>query len=287
MKLDDFDWIDVHYHANPDLYQRRYNAIEIGQRYRDHNGLVVLKSHLGATSVQASIAQSLGLPVLPSLVLNDIAGGLSTKVVTQALLEYNAIIDARMIVHLPTITGCAKHKSTLKRAFGKPQYSQQALQPLTVSDSKGQLKPEIKELIAMASQEPIVLSTGHTSKAETYALIEACQKSNGCRLMLNQPANPMTDLKAGELLAIGQLDNVYCEQTLLTYLLGYQPLSDIKSVLQSVDNALYSSDLGQTSQMNLEEFVKSSEQLFKSCQLTAERVNQLTKTTPLKMLDLG
>src|SRR3990167_10970232 len=102
--LSDYDFIDVHYHANPDLYERRHHVIEVGKQYQCHNGAVVLKSHLGSTAAQASVAQSLGYPVLPSVVLNTIAGGLDYKVVIRSLLEYRPLIPSRLIVHLPTLT---------------------------------------------------------------------------------------------------------------------------------------------------------------------------------------
>ena len=55
-------FFDIHYHASPDLYKRRYNATEVAKKYKSLQGAVVLKSHLGTTSVQASLLQKEGLP---------------------------------------------------------------------------------------------------------------------------------------------------------------------------------------------------------------------------------
>ncbi|TAK75003.1 MAG: hypothetical protein EPO11_06140, partial [Gammaproteobacteria bacterium] len=89
--LDQADFIDIHYHANPDLYKRRYSAIEAGKLYQYQKGAVVLKSHLGATSIHASLAQQEGLPVFPSIVLNAISGGIHYRSVLQALCEYQPV----------------------------------------------------------------------------------------------------------------------------------------------------------------------------------------------------
>lgn len=68
------------------------------------------------------MAQAEGYPVLPSLVLNDIAGGFDYRVIIRALLEYKPLIEARMIVHLPTITGRA-YQSRLARNLTYEQYA--------------------------------------------------------------------------------------------------------------------------------------------------------------------
>lgn len=281
--LNTFDFIDVHYHANPDLFERRYSAIEIGRIYQQHRGAVVLKSHLGSTAAQATLAQSEGYPVLPSLVLNDIAGGFDYRTIVRTLLEYKPCIEGRMLVHLPTITG-RKHLSKLNRKVNQVQFLSMSQKPLTVFNEKNQLKSAVCELLRIAANEPIVFSTGHASKEETYALIDEVGKHKHAKLLLNQPANPLTGLKADELLNISSEENVFIEQTALTYLLGYQNESDFKSVLSTVSNVIYSSDLGQTSQMDVEDFLKQSKAYFKLFQLTKEREELIWKNNPIKML---
>lgn len=283
--LTDYNLIDVHYHAGPDLYMRRHTVIETGQLYQKHHAAVVLKSHLGSTAMQASIAQSLGYPILPSVVLNDIAGGIDYKVVIRALLEYTPLLDARMLVHFPTITG-KKHQSRLVRHLNAPVYAEVSQSPLSVFNEYGQLKQEVKELIRMSSNDPIVLSTGHASKEETYALIEESGKYRHCRLMLNQPANPLTGLQADDLLEISKESHVFIEQTALTYLLGYQTKDDFQRVLSTIPQVIYSSDLGQTSQMDVDDYIRESQVYFKAFTITNHRKEEIWKLNPIKMLSL-
>ncbi|HAF88007.1 MAG: hypothetical protein CMF38_07430 [Legionellaceae bacterium] len=283
--LNDFRFIDVHYHANPDLYDRRHSAIAAGRLYQKYYGAVVLKSHLGSTAVQASIAQQEGYPVLPSLVLNDIAGGFEHRAIVRALLEYKPLIAARMLVHLPTITGRA-YTSRLTRQLSHEQYKIISQQPLTVFNEHNQLRPAVKELFKIAANEPIVISTGHASKAETYALIEEIGKYPHSKLMLNQPANPLTGLDAKALLEISAQPNVFIEQTALTYLLGHQTKADFKAVLTSIPHVIYSSDLGQTSQIDVPEFITQSQHYFKLFGITKEREASIWRHNPIKMLKL-
>lgn len=283
--LNEFKFIDIHYHANPDLYQRRHDPISVGREYQKHGGAVVLKSHLGSTAEQATVAQAMGLPVLPSIVLNDIAGGLDYKAVLRALLNYNATIECRLLVHLPTITGRI-HRSKLKRDVTNARWQQVAMAPLNIFDDRNQLKTECLDLIKLANDEPIVLSTGHASKEETYALINVISKYPNVRLMLNQPANPMTGLSAEDLIEISKNKQVTIEQTLLTYLLQYQDKTDLQKVMSSVDNVVYSSDLGQTSQMDIEQYLEYSQNLFAIFKLSKQRIKDICLINPVKMLSI-
>ncbi len=102
--------------------------------------------------------------------------------------------------------------------------------------------------------------------------------------MLNQPANPLTGLNAKSLLEISSVPNVFIEQTASTYLLGYQREEDFKAVLTWVPQVVYSSDLGQISQMDVPDFLKQSREYFKLFQLTTEREEFIWKKNPIKML---
>ena len=283
MNITHATFIDVHYHAGPDAYLRRHSATAVGEHYREHNGWVVLKNHLGCTAAQAWEARERGLPVSGSVVLNEIAGGLDTRVVERSLCQHDA--DLRFIVHLPTVTG-RQHSSRLARTLSHPILSQRPIQPLTVSDSGGQLTAATLDLLRMSRDYPLVISTGHANGPEVVRLIEAADRLGVPRLMLNQPANPLTGLDAGALKALGDLPFLYIEQTALTYLLGYQPIDDFAAVLGELPRVLYSSDLGQTSQPDVPEWLTLSQRWMAGFNLSAERVDDITRRWPLQMLSV-
>lgn len=89
--------------------------------------------------------------------------------------------------------------------------------------------------------------------------------------MLNQPANPQTRLDAKELREIAQHPQVFIEQTALTYLLGYQTEEDFKEVMTHLPQVIYSSDLGQISQMDIDAFMQQSKEYFKNFGLSEAR----------------
>ena len=276
-------WLDIHYHAAPDLYIRRHDAITAGEIYQSLQTAVVLKSHLGATSIQATLAQRKGLPVLPSVALNTLAGGIDYKVVQRALVEYQPMFNHLLLVDFPTITG-RSHTPKVIRHFANEQFSELCLKPATVFNEQGVLSPETIDVLKMACDYPIVLSTGHASKQEVYALIEGCIRYGVPKLLLNQPANPLTGLDAEELGELVQHDFVWIEQTLLTLLLGYQTKQDLTKVLTDLPRVIYSSDLGQPSQPDIEECMTISQALFAEVGLDETRINELTQSNPISFL---
>lgn len=280
-----FDFIDIHYHADPDLYQRRYNVIEAGKRYQKLNGAVVLKSHLGATTVQATIAQQEGLPVFPSIALNKIVGGIHYRPIIRALSEYQPTIPSKLIVDLPTITG-RKHQSALSRQMKYPQLSETLCQHESIFDSNGKLKKTLIDILKLTRDYPIILSTGHASKEEVFSLIEACEKWNVPNLLLNQPANPLTGLKAADLFHLARYSFIWIEQTALTFLLSYQDEHDYSTVLKEVPKVIYSSDLGQTSQMDIEKWVQVSQQWFSQFNISTTRKAEVCLINPSLLLKI-
>ncbi|MBO1337177.1 DUF6282 family protein [Streptomyces sp. VRA16 Mangrove soil] len=278
-------FVDVHYHADPDAYVRRHTAVAAGAHYAELDGWVVLKNHLGSTAAQAWEARQQGLPVSGSVVLNDIAGGLDPRAVLQAVVQHGDDSGLRLIVHLPTVTG-RPHRSRLRRDPAHPLLARDGLRPLTVTDEAGTLRPEVRELLHMARDLPIVVSTGHAGGAEVRLLVDEAVRLDVPRLMLNQPASPLTGLTCADLLDLATAEQVYTEQTALTHLLGYQDRDDFDGVLSRVPRVVYSSDLGQTSQMDIAQWRAASRQWFQEAGLTEERVTEITRSAPLRMLRL-
>ncbi|MEU2790537.1 DUF6282 family protein [Streptomyces sp. NPDC007100] len=280
----DARFIDVHYHVGPDAYLRRHTAATAGEVYAGHDGWVVLKNHLGSTAAQAWEARMQGLPVSGSIVLNDLAGGFDLRAVEQAVIQHGEDSGLRLIVHLPTVTG-RTHRSRLARTPSHPLLAN-GQRPLTVADDNHVLRPEVRELLRAARDLPVVISTGHADGNEVRLLVDEAVRLDLPRLMLNQPANPMTGLTCKDLVEVAAAEQVWTEQTALTRLLEYQDWTDFADVLSLLPRVVYSSDLGQPSQMDIEPWLKWSREAFDRAGLTPERVSEITHAEPLKMLSL-
>ncbi|MBM9400793.1 hypothetical protein JUN65_04235 [Gluconacetobacter azotocaptans] len=233
---------------------------------------------------QAAEARNLGLPVSGSIVLNELGGGINWRSVEQALL-FMPDDRLRLIAHFPTITG-RKHNSILKRTSNPNLRQIASPRPLTLTGESGELLPCVIDVIKHARDSPVILSTGHASKEEVYRVIDAALAFGLDRLLINQPANPLTGFSAQELRAISEIDLVYVEQCALTVWLGYQTLDDFQSALRSIPRLIYSSDAGQPSQRDIPEWLAWSHQMFGDAGLSPHRVEEITKNNPLKLLSL-
>ncbi|WP_431773261.1 DUF6282 family protein [Streptomyces cucumeris] len=280
----DARFIDVHYHVGPDAYVRRHTAATAGAVYAEHGGWVVLKNHLGSTAAQAWEARQQGLPVSGSIVLNDLAGGFDPRAVEQAVVQHGEDSGLRLIVHLPTVTG-RPHRSRLARTPAHPLLSN-GLRPLTVTDDRRVLRTDVRELLRVARDLPVVISTGHANGHEVRLLVDEAVRMDLPRLMLNQPASPMTGLTCKDLIELADVEQVWTEQTALTHLLEYQDWTDFADVLSGLPRVVYSSDLGQPSQMDIEAWLTWNQSIFHRLGLTAERIAEVTHTAPLEMLSL-
>ncbi|MFJ2744452.1 DUF6282 family protein [Streptomyces sp. NPDC087440] len=278
----DARFIDVHHHVGPDAYVRRHTATGAGSVYAAHSGWVVLKNHLGSTAAQAWEARQQGLPVSGSIVLNDLAGGMDPRAVEQAVIQHGDDSGLRLIVHLPTVTG-RTHRSRLARTPSHPLLAD-GQRPLTVTDDSGALRPEVRELLRAARDLPVVISTGHADGHEVRLLVEEAVRLDLPRLMLNQPANPMTGLTCKDLVEVAAAEQVWTEQTALTLLLGYQDRTDFDDVLSLLPRTVYSSDLGQPSQMDIGPWLDWSRTAFRQAGLTPGRIREVTHSAPLAML---
>lgn len=280
--LKEANFIDIHYHANPDLYQRRYNALATGEQYAALKGCVVLKSHLGSTAEVAYLARQKGLPVYGSLVLNKIGGGINYHRALSALANHQTD-EAHLIVHLPTITG-RQHQSKLQRKLISEISADALLEPEIISNEMSELKSSVIDILKLSLDYPIVISSGHASKKEVFLLIEAADKLGVKKLLLNQPANPLTGFNYEELNQLTGYEFLWFEQTALTVLLGYQSIEDFGKVLTQLPRVIYSSDLGQLTQIDLPDWITQSNTWFKSLHVTKERQYELCKHNPMKLL---
>ncbi|MHC0429373.1 DUF6282 family protein [Streptomyces sp. O3] len=275
--------VDVHYHAGPDLYQRRLTSCRAARAYAEIGGWVVVKSHLGSTAAQAWEAREAGLPVSGAVVLNDLVGGVRPRVVEQAVYEHGPDSPARLVVHLPTLTGPA-HPTALHRTPFHPLLDADRWRGARVLDEAGQLRPEVREVLHAVRDLPVVLATGHCNREEALKVVAEAVRLGVPRLLLTHATHPMSGLTEADLADLAQLDSVYVELTSLTRLLGHHDADQFRTVLDAHPRMVYSSDLGQPDQPNVREWLALSARWFAEAGVDENRVRALTSTNPARLL---
>lgn len=247
------DWfqgaVDLHAHASPSLFPRRFDDIELA-RHAASSGMsaIVVKAHEGSSVERAVLAERAvpGARVRGGIVLNRFVGGFNPHAVEAALAQ------GGRIVWMPTL-----HAENHLRFYGGPGFREQEtsfsgrpLEPLDALDDRGRLKREVHEVLdAVAQFDEAVLSNGHLGAAETRAVFREARRRGIEKLVVAHPSLPLTSFGVElqrELARLGAL----MEHTYLPHLPRWGGLSversaeDIRRV--GVDRCLLSSDLGQS-----------------------------------------
>lgn len=187
--------VDMHVHGYPDVglgWQMRTDDLSMVRLARD-SGLagIVLKSHFWPTMDRALILnERLDDPqfiVYGSITLNHLVGGVSPMAVEAAALH-----GAR-VVFMPTWGSRNDHghggvvrREVIDRVlptFG-PRLETGAI---TVVDGNGRLQPEARDVLAVAREHCMVVSTAHVSVLESLAIAAAAAEIGLDRLVFGHP----------------------------------------------------------------------------------------------------
>ena len=185
--------IDIHVHSGPDLYRRIQDHFELARDARAAGfRALVLKSHNFPTAARAHMVRKevSGIDVFGSIVLNLHMGGLN-PVAVETAIKYGA-----KQVYLPTVdavnhtvlTGgqVGQHGKGLTVQGGLSEYTLK-LPRLRIIDEKGQLLPEVREIVRMVAEANIILNAGHISYQEMEALAVATKSAGARKVVVDHP----------------------------------------------------------------------------------------------------
>ncbi|UCF92502.1 MAG: hypothetical protein JSW39_30280 [Desulfobacterales bacterium] len=199
---------DMHVHSHPDNAPRKTDDIELATAAAKAGmGGLVLKAHQGSTVERAYLVQKAvgNIRVFGGLVLNYPVGGLNPNAV-----DYYVRLGARE-VWMPSlsadymVTYMKGHVAVEDRvAFNKAHggasgggreksgtgehwpWTRQG-RGISILDEKNKLVDEVLDILEILAASEAILSTGHLSIPETFALIEAAQKVGVKRLLVTHP----------------------------------------------------------------------------------------------------
>ena len=189
---------DLHVHISPDVVERRIDDIGLARRFAEL-GLAgfVLKSHYNSTAERAAVVRAAvpGIDVLGAIVLNRAVGGINPVAVEIAARE-----GARK-VWLPTVDSenerahlAAAGPDTKLPVWSKLEFELRekgiGADPVAVFDADGELLPETRDVLALAAEHGMVLSTGHISGPEALTVLEAALAAGVENVVLTHPDYP-------------------------------------------------------------------------------------------------
>jgi hypothetical protein len=189
---------DLHVHISPDVVERRIDDIGLARRFGEL-GLAgfVLKSHYNSTAERAAVVREAvpGVQALGAIVLNRAVGGVNPVAVEIAARE-----GARK-VWLPTVDSenerahlAAAGPDTKLPVWSKLEFELRekgiGADPVPVLDGDGNLLPETRDVLALAAEHGMVLSTGHISAGEALAVVDAALAEGVEHVVVTHPDYP-------------------------------------------------------------------------------------------------
>jgi hypothetical protein len=258
--------IDFHVHVGPEVLARRYDVAALGDEASAHGFGCVLKHHSIPTAPLAALARKRGALMAGGVVLNRGVGGFNPAAV-DALAEANKSgadrpgPDAiRSVVWMPTVHA----ESHLRHNAGHDYLPAWGAQPAQCRehppgtglsiweggpDEPGPLRPEVRAVLERIAAHDLVLATGHLSRPEVLALVDAAIAAGVCRVVVTHAFYPATGLTIDDQVHLSRHPSVCLEYCWSNVALDHIPIDRYVEAIRAVGpaRALLSSDLGQLS----------------------------------------
>ncbi len=276
---------DLHVHVAPDIIARRIDDVGLARRFAEV-GLAgfVLKSHYTSTAERASVVRGVAadVDVLGSIVLNSTVGGLNPGAVEVAARS------AARVVWMPTFDAVNETAGRVPAAAGArlPVWAQMQhdfravgvpTPEVPVLDEHGRPRPELLAVLRVIARHQLVLATGHLSRNEIFAVVEAAAELGIADIVVTHPEFPSQDLSVAdqlELVTYGAL----LERCLTPSLAGRVSFDRVIQATREtgVHNTFLSSDLGQARHPPVEDGLALFADRFLAAGFSDEDVHTMT-----------
>jgi len=245
---------DMHIHIAPDVVPRRIDDVALARRFEEL-GLAgfVLKSHYTSTAERAAVVREVvpGVRTMGAISLNRSVGGMNALAVEIAALE-----GAR-VVWLPTVDAVNESAGRTEPKPGDKvpvwaavQYGLRqrgiAIDAVPVVDPGGEVLPETREVLGTVAAHGLVLGTGHLSRDEIFAVVDAALEEGVELIVITHPEFPSQNLSAEDQIALARKGALLerCFTTPHTGKVTWERwLVNIRAA--GPDNSVLATDLGQ------------------------------------------
>jgi hypothetical protein len=256
--------IDFHVHVGPEILARRYDVMALCDEAAAAGFGAVLKHHSIATAPLAALARSCGVLMAGGVVLNRSVGGFNPDAV-DALAHANKTRaggrsedGVRSVVWMPTVHAESHLRHNARRDYlpawgADPARCREFPQGSGLSiweggpDEPGPLTPAVRAVLERITAHDLVLATGHLSRGEVLALVEAAIAAGVRRIVVTHPFYQASGLTIDDQVRLARHPEVCLEYCWSNVELDRIPLDRYVDAIRAVgpSRALLSSDLGQ------------------------------------------
>jgi hypothetical protein len=274
--------VDMHCHFGPDAHlERSVDCLEAAEQARGLGmAAIVLKSHDYQTAALAYAVDKVtpGIRVFGGIALDAPVGGINPHA-----MEVMCRIGGK-VVWMPTLSSENDH-----RKFGL------ATPGLSILDGDlhraQRVKPEVREVLALAKEFDVVVGTGHISFPEILALLDAAADAGVDKLVVTHAMEPL----AGPQLDTAQMCEVagrgayveHCAMTCSGYLADMPPAA-IAAAIHEVGPArcILSTDYGQKRNVAPAPGMRQFLELLLAEGVSRGDIDLMAKENPARLLSL-
>lgn len=281
--------IDMHVHANPDVFGRNMDDIDVA-RLAKAKGMrgIVLKNHVSETASRAALLMRVvpDLEVWGGIVLNKAVGGINPDAVEWMHRMYG---QRGKVVWLPTFEA-DKHLKTLSKPDARG---------LVVAPG-GRVTPEMEAILKIIARENLVLATGHVHPDEIITVVRRARELGIKNILVNHGLTNVPGLtiaQAKQLVDMGAMIEIAflhfragpnAQHAFLTYWTQV----NAKSVAQAVKtigapNIVISSDVGQSGNMTHPDGLEIAISEMQSEGISDADIDLMMRKNPARLLGLA
>jgi Family of unknown function (DUF6282) len=201
---------DTHVHIAPDVVERRIDDLTLARRFAELGlGGFLLKSHYTSTAERAAVVGAAvpEIAVLGGIALNRAVGGLNAVAVEVAARE-----GART-VWFPTVDSVNEAGEERQFAAGvKPPVWMELqrelravgvpMEPVAVVGDDGAVLPETRTVLAAIARHDLLLATGHISRDEIFAVVDAALEAGVRDIVITHPEFPAQNVSIEDQVAL-------------------------------------------------------------------------------------
>jgi hypothetical protein len=202
---------DTHIHIAPDIVERIVDDVTLARRFLDL-GMAgfTLKSHYTSTAERASVVNAAvpGIAVTGAIALNRAVGGLNPLAVEVAAREgartvWLPTVDSVNESHARDVPADAKVPVWVRLQLDLREQGIE-IEPVPVVDPDGQVLPEAHRVLERIARHGLVLATGHLSRDEIFAVVDAALGDGVTQIVVTHPEFPSQSLSVDDQRALAE-----------------------------------------------------------------------------------
>lgn len=285
---------DLHVHSAPDVMPRKMDDLEMAQRVIQ-SGMAgyALKSHYFCTAERATLSKKLypECDSIGTITLNGSVGGINPMAVEMAaragakLVWFPTCDSAYEQAH--TFTGDPNKRLPFWAGIVMAMKEEGiSAPPISIVDENGALTPETHKVLDVIAKHGMILTTGHISHEETFALVKSAAKEHGVkRIIITHVDFPTTyyEIEDQKKLADYGAYMEHCYTTYATQKVDYAVTLEMIKAL-GPEHVVLSTDLGQPAGIFPDEGLETFATKLHEDGFTVEQVRQMTVYNIRKLL---